>query len=108
MWTNLTLALSGGTSSLTGVGASGSVSATATASPSGGSGSYSYSWSRASGDSGISINSTTSASPTFSAVCQSGVPRTATWRCTVTSGGVSVSETVTITLTFFSRDTDPV
>lgn len=61
-----------------------------TVTPSGGTGGYTYAWTFASGGSGISITSSTSASTTFSATSlTTGETRTGLARCTVTDGAAT-------------------
>jgi hypothetical protein len=81
-------------------GTSSSVTVTATA----GTGPYTYAWTFASGGSGITIDSPTSASTTFSATgLTSGTTRSGVARCTVTdSAAASVTADVAVTIKWTS------
>jgi hypothetical protein len=71
------------------IGGGGSVtSGAATATASGGAGGYTYAWAYVSGDS-FTINSSTSASTTFTTTLVSGGYKLGNYRCTVTSGGAT-------------------
>jgi len=69
-------------------GAGSATSNSATATASGGSGGYTYAWTRVSGDT-YTINSSTSATTTFTTTLSNGQFKSGIYRCTVTSGGVT-------------------
>ena len=76
-------------------GAGSATSDAATGSASGGAGGYTYAWTRVSGDS-YTINSSTSASTTFTTTLASGQLKSGVYRCTVTSGGVTASANIQV------------
>ena len=78
---------------ISGGGSATSSSATATAS--GGAGGYTYAWTRVSGDS-YTINSSTSASTTFTTTLSNGQFKSGIYRCTVTSGSVTASADIQV------------
>jgi hypothetical protein len=70
-----------------------------TITPHGGSGSPTYAWARTSGDAGITADSPTSASTTFTATLGGGDELTAVFECTATdSSGAVQKASVTVTL----------
>ena len=76
-------------------GGGSATSNTVTATASGGAGGYTYAWTYVSGNS-YTINSSTSASTTFTTTLVSGAYKTGVYRCTVTSGGATVSADITV------------
>lgn len=68
----------------------------------GGSGSYTYLWTYQSGDAGIAISSATVQRPSWSAVCEDGVPRSTVWLVTVTDTVTSqvATDTMSISLSW--------
>lgn len=85
----------------TSISGGGSVtSAAATATASGGAGGYTYAWTYVSGDS-FTINSSTSASTTFTTTLVSGGYKLGNYRCTVTSGGATASADIQVVFESF-------
>lgn len=76
-------------------GGGSATSAAATGSGSGGAGGYTYAWTYVSGDS-YTINSSASASTTFTTTLISGAFKSGVYRCTVTSGGVTATADITV------------
>jgi len=76
-------------------GAGSATSNSATATASGGSGGYTYAWTRVSGDT-YTINSSTSATTTFTTTLSNGQFKSGIYRCTVTSGGVTASADIQV------------
>ena len=76
----------------------------ATATPTGGTGPYTYAWAYVSGDAGLSANSSTSATTTWTgSITALGQDKTAVWRCTVTDSlAATASSTVGVSITELS------
>jgi hypothetical protein len=65
-----------------------------TVTPSGGTGPYTYLWSYVSGDATLSVNSSTSATTSFSgSITSLGQDRSAVWRCVVTDSLAATAST---------------
>lgn len=100
------LSASASPSSVSGYGFGKTVQGIVTSNPtsvsaSGGNGTYTFSWVRVSGDTTINPTNATGASTAFSATVRNGAPKSAVFRCDVTSGGVTVSTNyVSVTLTW--------
>lgn len=74
-----------------------------TITPGGGVGGYTYSWARQSGDATISISSSTTATPTWSASGTQGTSKSAVWRCTVTDAALATTTVdVNVTISFYN------
>jgi len=65
-----------------------------------GSAAYTLSWVRISGDTGITINSTTGANVTFSATVLKNTTKSAVWRCTVTDTASGMTDYVDVNVSF--------
>ena len=76
-----------------------------TCSVSGGVGPFTYAWAKVSGDDGITINSPTSASTSFSGDPSSGASISATYQCTVTDTGAGNAQVVSNSITATLNDT---
>jgi hypothetical protein len=76
-------------------GAGSVTSAAATGSGTGGAGGYTYAWTYVSGSS-YTINSSTSASTTFTTNLVAEQYKSGVYRCTVTSGGTTASADITV------------